>query len=81
MIPTGEIQPVGGSVFDFRKPKVIGRDINQPDRQLKFAHGYDHNWVLHKNKKGAIELAVRVTDPLEWKSDGDLYRSTGYAVL
>ena len=64
MIPTGEIQPVGGSVFDFRRPKVIGRDINQPDRQLKFAHGYDHNWVLHKNKKGAIELAVRVTDPL-----------------
>lgn len=64
MIPTGEIQPVDGSVFDFRKPKVIGRDINQPDRQLKFAHGYDHNWVLHKNKKGAIELAVRVADPL-----------------
>ena len=64
MIPTGEIQTVDGSVFDFRKPKVIGRDINRPDRQLKFAHGYDHNWVLHKNKKGAVEPAVRVVDPL-----------------
>lgn len=64
MIPTGQIQKVDGSVFDFRKPKVIGRDINRPDQQLKFAHGYDHNWVLHKNKKGAIEPAVRVVDPL-----------------
>jgi aldose 1-epimerase len=64
MIPTGKIQKVEGSVFDFRKPKVIGRDINQSDRQLKFAHGYDHNWVLHKSKQGAIELAVRVTDPV-----------------
>lgn len=43
---TGEIVPVEGSPFDFRTPKLIGRDIDAEDVQLANGHGYDHNWVL-----------------------------------
>jgi aldose 1-epimerase len=60
-IPTGEIRPVEGTPFDFRKPKPIGRDIGQPDQQLLQAGGYDHNWVLEKDSW--LALAARVKDP------------------
>ena len=39
LIPTGEIRPVEGTPFDFRKEKRIGQDIDA-------AGGYDHNWCL-----------------------------------
>ena len=45
-IPTGEIAPVEGTVFDFREPKTIGRDINADEIQLKYVKGYDHNFVV-----------------------------------
>jgi aldose 1-epimerase len=47
LITTGEITPVAGTPMDFRQPKKIGRDINADYEQLKFAGGYDHNWVLN----------------------------------
>ena len=62
LIPTGELAPVQGTPFDFRKPTAIGARIEQADTQLKNGKGYDHNWVL--NKKGAgLQHAVRVTEP------------------
>ncbi len=45
MIPTGVLQDVAGTPFDFTAPKPIGRDIGEPDPQLALAHGYDHNFV------------------------------------
>ena len=45
-IPTGELRPVGGTAFDFRKPKPIGRDIGAPDPQLIQCKGYDHNFCI-----------------------------------
>ncbi|MCL2351331.1 MAG: galactose mutarotase [Firmicutes bacterium] len=45
-IPTGEIRSVENTVFDFRKPKAIGRDIGVDDEQLRLAGGYDLNYVL-----------------------------------
>jgi aldose 1-epimerase len=47
-IPTGKIEAVAGTPFDFRTPKEIGRDINEDNQQLKYAKGYDDNWVLNK---------------------------------
>ena len=62
LIPTGELKPVVGTPFDFRKPTVIGARIEQGDEQLKLGKGYDHNWVL--NKKGSeLSLAARVEEP------------------
>jgi aldose 1-epimerase len=46
LIPTGKIQRVAGTPFDFTKPKLIGANIDEADPQLKNGKGYDHNWVL-----------------------------------
>ena len=35
LIPTGEIKPVDGTPFDFRKPIAIGARINDPDTVLQ----------------------------------------------
>lgn len=62
LIPTGELAPVAGTPFDFRKPTAIGARIDQDTVQLKHGKGYDHNWVL--NRKGAgRQLAARVIEP------------------
>ena len=66
LIPTGEIRPVQGTPFDFRTPTAIGARIDQPDTQLRYGKGYDHNWVLdRKGAAGASALvhAARVLDP------------------
>lgn len=62
LIPTGELKPVDGTPFDFRKPTAIGTRIDSPEPQLKLGGGYDHNYVL--NKKGAgPQFAARVVEP------------------
>lgn len=45
---TGEIADVSTNpAFDFREPKLIGKDINEEGNiQLANGGGYDHNWVL-----------------------------------
>lgn len=45
-IPTGEIAPVADTPMDFTAAKKVGRDIGADFEQLKFAGGYDHNWVI-----------------------------------
>ena len=62
LIPTGELKPVEGTPFDFRKPTPIGARIDSPDIQLKYGKGYDHNFVLNHPSTG-VRLAARVTDP------------------
>jgi len=48
LIPTGKLQKVAGTPFDFTKAKLIGANIDDTDPQLKNGKGYDHNWVLRK---------------------------------
>ncbi len=62
LITTGEIKPVDGTPFDFRKPVAIGARINDPDQQLQFGPGYDHNWVINK-APGKFGLMARVYEP------------------
>lgn len=65
LIPLGETRSVEGSLFDFRRAKTIGRDLNQQasDTQLSRGGGYDHNFVLNKESPGSMSLAARVVDP------------------
>ena len=69
-IPTGKIVPVAKTPFDFRKGMRIGERINEANKDLEFARGYDHNWVLDKGemitgKKAKKPLfAGEVTYPL-----------------
>lgn len=64
LIPTGDLAPVEGTPFDFRKPKPIGRDLRAVNAQLLYAHGYDHNWVIDgpKGRDGLRQAAILV-DP------------------
>lgn len=62
LIPTGELKPVDGTPFDFRKPTPIGARIHADDPQLKHAKGYDHNFVIDK-QAGQLGLHARVYEP------------------
>jgi aldose 1-epimerase len=61
LIPTGKSQAVKGTPFDFTTANTIGSRVNDTtDQQLKYGHGYDHNYML--NTKGNIsEKAAEVT--------------------
>jgi aldose 1-epimerase len=62
LIPTGELAPVAGTPFDFRKATAIGARIGQDDEQLHRGGGYDHNFVLDRPEAG-LRRAVRLADP------------------
>jgi len=62
LIPTGELASVRNTPFDFRTPMAIGARINQPDPQLKYGKGYDHNFVLNRSGSGVVH-AARVVEP------------------
>jgi aldose 1-epimerase len=63
LIPTGELRSVKGTVFDFTKPVAIGARIGQADEQLKFAGGYDHNWIVNQKKVGELTQQAVVFEP------------------
>lgn len=65
LIPTGDIAPVAGTPFDFRRPTPIGVRIDADDPQLSNGSGYDHNFVLRAGEgpPGAATHAARVEDP------------------
>jgi len=61
-LPTGEIRPVAGTPFDFRRAAMIGPRISSTDPQLLIAHGLDHNFVLDK-EPAALATVARLVDP------------------
>jgi len=62
-IPTGEIRPVEGTVFDFREPKAIGTNFGDQNPELEAAGGgYDHNWCLN-TECDQDKVAVTLSDP------------------
>src|SRR3569832_1246467 len=73
LIPTGDLRPVAGTPFDFRKPTAIGSRIEAKDEQLTRGHGYDHNWVLTKSQPEALTLAAVLSEP---KSGREIELST-----
>ena len=58
LIPTGKIEPVAGTPFDFNQPTAIGSRIGQDNIQLKYGKGYDHNFVLNAVQGGALSRPV-----------------------
>jgi aldose 1-epimerase len=64
LIPTGELRPVAGTVFDFRQPRRVVDGIRDgKDEQIRFGQGYDHNFALDKGLTKTPELAARLEDP------------------
>ncbi|MCL4483375.1 MAG: galactose mutarotase [Bacteroidetes bacterium] len=66
LIPLGGNEPVNGTPFDFRAGKAIGTDLAQVETniQLKYGHGYDHNFALNKPTAGEMTLAATVVEPV-----------------
>ncbi len=63
LIPTGEIAPVAGTPLDFREPRRIGERIRDDFEQLRFARGYDHNFVVDRpGGDRSLMQAARVED-------------------
>ena len=58
LIPTGKIEPVAGTPFDFTKKVAIGEKVSMDNKQLKNGKGYDHNYVL---KGTGMKHAATVT--------------------
>ncbi len=59
LIPTGKIEKVEGTPFDFRKATAIGARVNDTTNdQLKKGAGYDHNFVLNKNTGTGLNHAA-----------------------
>ncbi|TCU55956.1 aldose 1-epimerase [Novosphingobium sp. PhB57] len=64
LIPTGELRDVSGTVFDFRKGRLVGEGIRDgKDEQIVMGRGYDHNFALDKGVTKTPELAARLEDP------------------
>lgn len=66
-IPTGEIKSVADSPFEFRKAKHIGADIDVDHEQIRYGHGYDHNFVINKNGD-VLSKAARVEEPVSGRT-------------
>lgn len=64
LIPTGDLAPVTGTPFDFRRLTRVGARISDPHVQIQRGRGYDHNYVLNKTKPGELSHAARLVEPV-----------------
>ncbi|SJN18279.1 aldose epimerase family protein [Sphingobacterium sp. JB170] len=64
LIPTGALENVAASPFDFTKPRQIAKtlSLNDENQQLRFTRGLDHNFVLNSGGDLSI-LAAKVYSP------------------
>ena len=71
-IPTGKyIRVDEDKAFDFRKQKVIDKDIHAESQQIKYGNGYDHIWVLNTQESPIVvcdpisqrRMEIRTTEP------------------
>jgi aldose 1-epimerase len=63
LIPTGELAPVAGTPFDFRRTRAIGEGSREAHQQLLYGKGIDHNWVLDKGISAKPEWIATLRDP------------------
>jgi len=64
LIPTGELRPVAGTVFDFRAGRRLADGVRDGrDPQIVAGRGYDHNFALDAGLTAAPKLAARLEDP------------------
>jgi aldose 1-epimerase len=67
LIPSGDQRTVEGTPFDFRRPATIGARIDADDEQMRFGGGYDHNFVLNRDRDGLIH-AARLEEPFSGRT-------------
>ncbi|MCE5178618.1 MAG: galactose mutarotase [Porphyromonadaceae bacterium] len=75
-IPYGDPAPVKDTPMDFTEPHAIGERIDDDFEQLIFGNGYDHTFILNKNRedeytyagicespKTGIKMEIYTTEP------------------
>jgi aldose 1-epimerase len=60
LIPTGKIEKVVNTPFDFMDFHTIGSRINDANDQLQYGRGYDINFVLDTSDNTSQHLAAKV---------------------
>jgi aldose 1-epimerase len=63
LIPTGKLQEVKNTPFDFTSPKIIGARISDKDQQLKYGLGYDHCWIF-TNQSDSLKMVGSLYEPV-----------------
>lgn len=61
LIPTGKLENVIGTPFDFTTPHTIGERIEIKNQQLTNGQGYDHNFVLTGMKENNMKYVGSIT--------------------
>lgn len=65
LIPTGKIEKVTGTPFDFIASHTIGERVNDTaNLQLEYGKGYDHNFVLDRKPGAGLQQAAVITGDL-----------------
>ena len=78
LIPTGKIEPVAGTPFDFTKKKAIGKDLEKARRQ---AGRLRSELRARQGQTERPEFAARVTEPKSGRVLEVLHDRAGLAVL
>jgi aldose 1-epimerase len=72
LIPTGVLQDVEGTPFDFRHPKPVSEGLRSNDQQVVYGRGWDHNWVLNRpTGDKSLILAATLREPANDVDKGD----------
>ena len=84
LIPTGELRPVAGTPFDFRKSRRIGAGIRDGrDAQIVAGRGIDHNYVLDAGATREMKIVASLADAASgrvlevWSTEPGLQVYTG----
>src|ERR1700744_2741737 len=68
LIPTGVRRAVAGTVFDFRTPHRVGDRIRDgKDQQIRYARGYDQNFIVD-GAAGTLRPAAVVSEPVSGRT-------------
>ena len=63
-VPTGALEPVVGTPFDFLSPRPLGERVEDDDVQIRRARGYDHCFCVDGYEPGAAPRpALLAHDP------------------
>ena len=65
-LPLGLIESVENTAFDFRKIKLIGKNLQDKNIQLEMAKGYDHTVVF--NNTDATKIAGLAIEPVSGRT-------------
>ena len=64
LIPTGELRPVKGTVFDFTRSRIFATGLRDgKDAQIRIGRGYDHNFAIDRGLTVTPKLLARIEDP------------------